>query len=486
VAVLAFAGITVALVQTLVIPLLPHLPRLVGASAGETAWAVTGSLLAGAVATPVAGRLADMIGKRRMLLACLGLLVAGSCICALSTSLVPLVVGRVIQGLAAAVIPLGISVMRDVLPADRLASGTATMSASLGVGGALGLPAASLVAQYADWHILFWSVAGLGAVAVVLVLVVVPESPVRSGGRFDAVGAAGLSVGLVCLLLAISYGADRGWTSAPIIVLFVVTVLVLLLWARWELRSPHPLVDLRINTRRQVLVTNAASAVFAFSMFAQSLVLPQLLQMPVETGYGLGRSILVAGLVMGPSGLVMMAMAPVSARITRARGPKVTLMVGAVVVAAGYLAGTFLMSSIWEIVLISATIGAGIGLGYGAMPALVMAAVPVSHTAAANSLNTLMRAIGTSVASAVAGAVLAHMTITAGPLTVPSEQGFRVVMALGAAAALGALALAAGLPRQSPSGNREKATANIAAERNTSAVRSCAESIGVPFTRRDR
>ncbi|TQM11890.1 MFS transporter [Pseudonocardia kunmingensis] len=446
VAVLAFAGITVSLVQTLVIPLIPQLPQLLSATPSDTAWAVTASLLAAAVATPVVGRLADMIGKRRMLLVSLGLLVVGSCIGALSDSLVPLVVGRAVQGAAAAVVPLGISVMRDALPAERLGSATAVMSASLGVGGALGLPAASLVAQHADWHALFWCMAALGVVAAVLVLVVVPEPAVRAGGRFDLVGAIGLSVGLVCLLLAISRGGDWGWASAPTLGLFAAAALALLLWGAWELRTAAPLVDLRISARRQVLLTNTASAVFGFSMFAMSLVLPQLLQSPAATGYGLGLSVLGAGLVMGPSGLVMMAMAPVSARLSWARGPKVTLIAGAVVVALGYGAGTVLMSEIWEIVLVSAMISAGIGLAYGAMPALVMAAVPVSHTAAANSLNNLMRAIGTSMASAVAGVVLAQLTVDVGGLAVPSEEGFRLVMVLGAAAALGAGAVASFLP----------------------------------------
>src|SRR5205823_11079518 len=115
-------------------------------------------------------------------------------------------------------------------------------------------------------------------------------------------------------------------------------------------------------------------------------------------------------------------------------GPKVTLMLGALVVAAGYGVGSVLMSSLWELVLVSSLIGAGIGLAYGAMPALIMAAVPVSETAAANSLNTLMRSIGTSMSSAVSGVVLAHLTMTLGPVTVPAQNGFRVVLAIAAGA----------------------------------------------------
>lgn len=456
VAVLAFAGIVVSLMQTLVIPIVPELPTLLHASAANAVWAVTATLLAAAVATPVVGRLGDMFGKRRLLLFSLVLLVSGSVVCALSDALVPMIAGRTLQGLAAAVVPLGISIMRDELPADRLAGSTALMSASLGVGGALGLPAAAFIADHFSWHILFWTSAVLGSVAVALVLAVVPESKTRTGGRFDLVGSAGLSVALVSLLLAISKGADWGWTSGATLGLFAAALVVLPLWGRFELRTAQPLVDLRATARRQVLFTNLASVAFGFSMFASSLVLPQLIQLPTATGFGLGRSMLTVGLVMAPQGLVMMATAPISARITKARGPKATLMLGAVVVAAGYGLDLVLLSQIWHLVLVACVIGAGVGFAYGAMPALIMGAVAPSETAAANSLNTLTRSVGTSIASAVAGVVLAQMTTMLGGAAVPSENGFKTVMALGAGAALLAFGIAALLPRQRTAGAADK------------------------------
>ncbi len=143
------------------------------------------------------------------------MLVIGSVTVGLSDALAPVIVGRVLQGMAAGVIPLGISIMRDELPAERLGSATAMMSASLGVGGALGLPAAAVIAENFDWHMLFWTSAVLGAVAAVLVLVFVPESEVRTGGRFDVLGALGMAAGLVCLLLAISKGADWAGAAVP-------------------------------------------------------------------------------------------------------------------------------------------------------------------------------------------------------------------------------------------------------------------------------
>ncbi|KPI02075.1 major facilitator superfamily MFS_1 [Actinobacteria bacterium OK074] len=447
VAVLALAGIVVSLMQTLVIPIVPELPTLLDAPASDTVWAVTATLLASAVATPMVGRLGDMYGKRRMLLISLVVMLAGSVLCALSDSLMPLIAGRALQGLAAGVIPLGISIMRDELPAERLGSATALMSASLGVGGALGLPAAAVIADNFDWHTLFWISVALSAVVTVLVLTLVPESKVRTGGRFDLVGAVGLAVALVCLLLGISKGGDWGWGSGTTLGLLATAVVVLLLWGRFQLRGAEPLVDLRTFTRRQVLFTNFAALAFGFSLFAMSLIVPQLMQLPAATGYGLGKSLLAVGLVMAPQGLVMMAAAGVSAAVSNARGPKVTLMIGAVVVAAGYALNIVLMSEVWHLVLISCVIGAGVGFAYGALPVLIMGAVPVSETASANSLNTLMRAIGTTVSSALAGVILARMTTTFGTTALPSENAFKVVMAIGSGAALLALLLASFLPR---------------------------------------
>jgi EmrB/QacA subfamily drug resistance transporter len=480
VAVLAFGGIVVSLMQTLVIPIVPELPRLLHATASNAAWAVTATLLAAAVATPVMGRLGDMFGKRLLLLFSLVMLVAGSVVCALSDSLAPMIVGRVLQGLASGVIPLGISIMRDEVPAERLAGATALMSASLGIGGALGLPAAALLADHYDWHVLFWVSAGLGVLVTLLVLVLVHESAVRSGGRFDLLGAIGMAAGLVCLLLGISKGADWGWTSRTTLGLFAAAVVVLLLWGWFELRTREPLVDLRTTGRRQVLFTNLASVATGFAMFGTSLILPQILELPKATGYGLGQSVLHAGLVLAPTGLVMMAMAPLSASVTKSMGPKVTLMVGVLIVAVGYGLNIALLHAVWELILASCVIGAGIGFAYGAMPALIMGAVPTSETAAANSLNTLMRSLGTSISSAVAGAILAKMTTTFGSVALPSLDGFRTVMAIAGGAGVLAFLLALFLPGRRPATSATPAASSRHAEPARTAPMAAGRTAAVP------
>ena len=453
IAVLALAGITVSLQQTFVIPLLPHLPALLHTTHGKASWAVTTTLIAGAVSIPVAGRLADMWGKRRVLLCCLSLLVTGSAVTALSTSLGLFLTGRALQGTAAGVVSLGISLLRDHLPPSRQASATSVMSTSLGVGASLGIPLSALLAQYTDWRVLFWTAGGLAAAAGALVLLVVPRTSQPRDGRFDPLGALLLSGALVCLFLAVSQGGGWGWTSGLTLGSFAGAATLLVLFGAWELRIPQPLIDLRVSRRPQVLLTNTASLVFGFAMLTNSLVFTQLLQMPATAGYGFGESMLVAGLLQAPGGVCMIAMSPVSARMTTHCGPKVTLMAGALVLACSYVFAALWHAQLWQLLVCTALVGSGIGLAYGAMPSLVMDAVPAGQTAVANGLNNLCRSLGTSAAGAVTGLLLAAGTTTVSGRAVPDPAAFTTVLLAGAAAALLALVVAAfipGRPRVAP------------------------------------
>ncbi|MGK9458933.1 MFS transporter [Streptomyces sp. G6] len=447
--VLAFAGIVVAVMQTLLVPVIKDLPRLLDTSPSSATWVLTSTLLSGAVATPIMGRLGDLFGKRRMLIASLSVMVVGALVSAFTDALLPMIVGRTLQGFAMGAIPLGIGLMRDMLPRERLGSAMALMSSSIGVGGGLALPAAALVAQHTDWHALFYGAAGLGVLAIALTLLVVPESPLRAKGSFDLPGALGLSAGLVLFLLPITKGSDWGWSSPTTLGLFAAAAVVLLLWGLMELRVAAPLVDLRTTARREVLLTNLASIMVGVSFYVISLVLPQLLQLPAETGYGLGQSMVVAGLCVAPLGLTMMFTAPVYARLSARYGPRTTLIAGLLIIAVGYGGGLGLMNAAWQTVVTSVLIGAGIGLAYSSLPALIIGAVPASETGAANGLNTLMRSIGTSVSSAVIGMVLANTANDVGGVAVPTMHGFRVSFLIATAAVAVGLALAFFLPRRS-------------------------------------
>ncbi|WEO97719.1 MFS transporter [Streptomyces sp. FXJ1.172] len=445
--VLAFAGIVVAVMQTLLVPVIKDLPQLLSTAPSNATWVLTSTLLSGAVATPIMGRLGDLYGKRRMLIVSLAVMVVGALVSALTSQLLTMIVGRTLQGFAMGAIPLGIGLMRDMLPREKLGSAMALMSSSIGVGGGLALPAAALVAEHTNWHVLFYGAAGLGALAIALTLLAVPESPMRAEGSFDLAGALGLSTGLVLLLLPITKGSDWGWSSGTTLGLFAASVVVLVLWGLFELRIKAPLVDLRTTARPAVLFTNLASIMVGVAFYVVSLVLPQLLQLPKATGYGLGQSMVVAGLCVAPLGLTMMFTAPVYARLSARFGPKVTLIMGLLIIAIGYGGGLGLMDAAWQTIVTSVILGAGIGLAYSSLPALIVGAVPASETGAANGLNTLMRSIGTSVSSAVIGMVLANTANKAGGVAIPTMHGFRVSFLIATAAVALGLLLALFLPK---------------------------------------
>jgi MFS family permease len=214
------------------------------------------------------------------------------------------------------------------------------------------------------------------------------------------------------------------------------------------LRIKAPLVDLRTTARRAVLFTNLASIMVGVAFYAVSLVLPQLLQLPTATGYGLGQSMVVAGLCVAPLGLTMMFTAPVYARLSAKYGPKTTLVIGMLVIAIGYGAGLGLMSTAWQTVVIAVVLGAGIGLAYSSLPALIIGAVPASETGAANGLNTLMRSIGTSVSSAVIGMVLANTANQVNGVAIPTMHGFRLSFLIATGAVAVGLVFALLLPRR--------------------------------------
>ncbi|WP_211221061.1 MFS transporter [Nocardioides insulae] len=447
VVVLCLGGLAVSLTQTLVIPIQPDLPELLDTSVSNASWVITATLLGGAIAMPVLGRLSDMVGKRRGVLTGAVLMVIGSLICSVASSLVPMLVGRTFQGMAMGFIPVAISLMREITPRHLSGTAMSAMSATLGVGGAIGLPFGAWAVGLGDWHVMFWVATALSLVILVAIAVVVPHVDDARGGRFDVPGAIGLALGLSCFLIGVSKSPSWGWTDSRTLGAVLGGVAILLVWGAFELRRAEPLVDLRTTARLPILMCNLAAVMVGFGLMAQMIVMPQLLQLPAETGYGLGQSTLAAGLWLAPSGLMMMFFAPVSSRMIAGAGARVTLMVGATVLGCGYLVAVFAMHEPWQL-LIAACIGcAGVGIGYAAMPTLILDTAPVAEAASAVGVNGLSRSLGTTSASAVMVTVLAGHTVPLGGLEVPSEGSFTACFLIGGAAAFLAAFLAAAVPR---------------------------------------
>lgn len=447
VAALASAGLTSAFMYTLVVPLQGELPELLHASREDTAWVVTITLLVAAMATPISGRLGDMYGKRRVVLVLLVALIVGSLVAALSSSVLGVIIGRGLQGITTGVIPLGIAIMRDVLPPARLGTAVALMSATMGVGGAVGMPVAALIAENADWHALFWMSAGLGVLCIAAIFFVVPEDTLRSPGRLDFAGAIGLAIGLTGLLLYVSRGSDWGWASPLALGSLAVGVIALLVWGAYQLRARDPLVDLRVAARPSVLLTNLAAIGMGFALFASNVTFPQLLEMPGDTGVGFGLTMIEAALCIMPSGLIMMVLSPLSGLLERVFGPRPLFTIGTFSIVVAYVFVLVWSSEVWHIVVANAIIGVGIAFSFAAMPMIIMRSVPSNETGVSNGLNALFRSVGTSSASAVMGGVLAAMSVTAGGRAIPTADAFAVCFWISIVAAVVATVLTFFIPK---------------------------------------
>jgi len=455
-AALSLGGLTASFMQTVIVPIQYELPELLDAPRADTAWVVTITLLVSAIATPIAGRLGDMFGKRRIALVVLAVMTLGCIVSATVPGIFGMIVGRGLQGVGMGVLPLGISIMRDVLPDRRLGSGIALMSATMGIGGAIGLPLAAIIAEQSDYHMLFWIAGAIGAVCFAFIFFVVPVSVLRTPGRFDWPGAIGLAAGISGMLLALSRGNEWGWLSAPTLGLGLGGIAILLAWGWYELRDRNPLVDLRVAARRPVLLANLSSLCLSFALFSFNLTIPSYLENPVESGAGLGLTMFQASLGLLPFGIMMLVLAPVAGRLLRIVGPQPLMVAGGLIVVVSYVVCLLWLDALWSAMLVAVLGGTGISLAFAATPTVIMRAVPVTETAAANGINSLMRSIGTTLGAAVAGAVLATITMQLGEVAVPTWDAFRLEFVLGlSAAALSAL-IAAFIPRRStpPVGER--------------------------------
>lgn len=409
VALLAGCGMLSSLQFTLVVPVLPLIPELLGTTAADASWLLTITLLIGVVGTPIITRLADMHGRRRMLLAAMGLLVMGSVIAALSGGFVGVMIGRALQGFGTAVVPIGIALMSSSVSRRSATFGIALMSGTLGIGSALGLAVAGPLVAWGGLAMIFWVSGAIGATFLVLIVVRVAETPTAPTGRFDVLGAVLLTIGLTTLLLAISRGTQWGWGSPMTLSMTAVAATTIPVWLLWECHHAHPMVDVRIAMSSRILTINLASFVATFGMYANHLLTTQEALAPTSIAYGLGADGSTVGLYLLPSALVMVALSPVAARVILRFGARASLMLGATILAGAFGFRLVLHSEPATVVIGSGLVGVGVAFAFAAMPSLITASVPAEQVAAANGVNSVVRTLSGAVAAALFALLIAAM-----------------------------------------------------------------------------
>jgi EmrB/QacA subfamily drug resistance transporter len=408
------------------------------------------------VLTPMAGRLGDMFGKKRLLMITLAVFAAGSALCAVAPSIGVLIGGRVVQGIGGGLFPLAFAIVRDELPRDRVAASIGIVSAITGIGGGVGLVLGGVIVDSASWHWIFWMSLAITLVALAATWRLIPESPITTPGRVDLGGAGLLGFGLALPLIGVSQSTTWGWGDPRTIVLVALGVPFLAGLVVYERRQKQPLLDMVTLARRPVLATNAATAFIGFAMFGSFVLIPQIAQIPKSTGYGLGVSATVAGLLLMPSTIVMLIVAPISGRIGAARGSKGPLVGGAVITSAALGLLALAHSTPLELIAGALLMGTGVGFAFAAMPNLIIEAVRQEQTGEATAVNALIRNVGAAVGAQVSGTVLAGSVVAGSEL--PGESGFTTAFAIAAAVALGGAGLATFVPA------RRAARAHVAVE----------------------
>ncbi|WP_369254949.1 MFS transporter [Geodermatophilus amargosae] len=446
--VLVFVGTVVAVISSLGAPLVPAVAATLDASLPDAQWSLTATLLVGAVATPVVGRLGDGPHRRRVVLAVLGVVTLGGVLAALPLGLGWLVAGRALQGVGLGLTPLAIATAREALAGQRARSTIAALSVTVAAGVGLGYPLAGLVAELGGVRAAFWAGAAVSLAALVASAAVLPPATTTARPRLDVVGALLLGAGLAGLLVALGEAGTWGWSSPALWGLLAGAAAALACWAVWEWRTPSPLVDLRLARGRVALTAHVAALLVGLTNYLLLATVPVLAQSPVADGAGFGVSVVVAGLVLLPFSAATV-LAGRWARLAADRGGQhLVLPVAALVQCAAFVLFGLARTDLWLLFVVTGVAGLGVGASFAAFPALVVSAVPPSETGSATSLNQVLRYVGFSLGSTLTATVLAAATPEGG---VPAASGYTAIAVVGGAVCvLTAVVARLGLPRRPP------------------------------------
>ena len=433
---LLFISLVVAAVGSLGAPLITSVATTFHVSLASAQWTLTITLLSGAIATPLLGRMGAGPHRRGTILTTLGIVTAGSLLTVLPLPFAWLLAGRAAQGAGLGLTALMMGVARDHLGKERAQATIALVSVASTIGIGVGYPLAGLLTEFGGVRAAY----GLGlfvtAVALAAAAKAMPVPPEGRSSRVDVLGAALLGGGLLCLLSVLSHAG---------IALTALGVSLLGAWVAWELRVSSPLVDIRLLRHRSVAGANVAMLTGGVGMYLLLSLITRYAQTPHGAGYGFGLSAFTAGLVLVPFSLLGFAAGKLAPVVRRRIGAPGLLAASAVVVLGAFALFALARSDLAELLLEMAILGFGVGSFSAAMPPVILTVTPEEETSSAMSFNQVVRSGGFSVGSAVGGLILATGT-RAGHLF-PADGAYTTAAWLGAAVMAVTAIICAGLRR---------------------------------------
>ncbi|WP_405415211.1 MFS transporter [Streptomyces rubiginosohelvolus] len=418
--------------ESVVTPTLPLLQRELDMSPAEGALLSIVLLVTGALITPIAGKLGDRYGGKRVVVRLMAVVCAGGLVSALAPNLPVLLLGQVLQGAMVGALPLSFILVRAHLPAGESKVAIGVVS-GLFVGGAMaGTLAAGPVAEGLSRHWMFalptFAVIG----ATVLVHRLMPHDPPRrpDGTGIDWPGLVLLSGTLVTLMLVLGLGADM--VTQPLVLLGLVVLLAAFGtgWVAVERRAASPMVDLRMLTRPALGKSCVLTFLICVGTSAATYLVPQLFAVPADT-YGFGASATAIGFFLLPGALAASLAGPISGIGVRRLGSRAVVTAGVLLMAVGLLGLAAAHNEIWHLVVGKALVALANGLCVTAMVTRTATSVDLGDTGIATGLVLVTRVIGFAVGVQVTGAILTAGTPSGSKI--PAESAFVAGFVLAAA-----------------------------------------------------
>ena len=419
-------------------------------------WLMTGFLLVAASSAAICGRLGDIYGRRRILLIVLAIAGIGSLISAVSSSVEGVLIGRAIQGVSGAILPLCHGLVKENLPEHRVPFGIGLLVAcAIVVGGGGGGLLGGVIIDHLVWQWIFIAGAAMAGIALVVVWWLVPVSPqLKPNGPLDILGGVLFAPAIAGVLLAISKAPSWGWGDWRTLSLLLASLVVLIGWARYELSLKEPLIDVRLMANKQIALANIAMIFIGLGALQSHQAIVLLLTQPSWKGVVLGTTSTAAGLIFLPAMAISFFAGPAAGLMAARYGGRVPMILGGVLITGAWLAIAISHDSLMFIFVMLAIQHIGNTFCYSTIPMLIVEAAPPSRISEANGLTTVFRATFQGIGAQVIAFVLAASVISdpsGGAVSYPTDGAYTTAFGLMALFSLGCLFCAFALPKRNQS-----------------------------------
>jgi len=381
-------------------------PSIVGSLGGfaEFPWLFSVYLLAQAVTVPVYGKLADVFGRKPVMLVGIGLFLLGSVLCGLAWSMGALIAFRAVQGLGAgAVQPMSMTIVGDLYSLEERAKVQGYVGSVWALSSVVGPTLGGVFSEYVSWRWIFFVNIPLCLVAAAMIGLRFTERVERRRPRIDYAGAAVLTLALTLLILGLLEGGQAwGWGAPQSVAVLGGGALLLVVFVLVERRAADPVVPLQLLRRRLLVATNLVAACVGAALLGLSSYVPTFVQDV------LGAGPLVAGFALAALTFGWPVSASQAGRVYLRIGIRSTALIGAVVVVAG-AALLLLLDERSSVLQVGATAFViGLGMGFVAAPTLIAAqsAVQWQERGVVTGANMFFRSAGSAVGVAVFGAIV--------------------------------------------------------------------------------